>query len=644
MQWLTATLDPLEVDVQTCVGNLCKGGLVDRVAQLREEMRVGLERVEAAKQPMPVGDLWLLHRLDPFDGSSVVLVGPQPDQLERVLLRSRDLPGPRPTIEWVVPSPTGTHVAVGVSIDGGEDATVRVLDMASGEMLPDAVAHIFLMPVSWLADGTGFYARHSDRPLPDGIHPRVALHHLGGPTVHDDDLVGASKVVVALPTGDALLVEGLGPTQTPTAIKRPGSDRWQPLLEPDAGSLVGMVLGDDLVGVTSIAADRGRVVSIPIDTAADRATWTELVPESDGVVRGVVPLDEHLVTFEIVDGAHRIRVFAADGTPDHTVVLPEQSGLDLQFGFGQGFGEPRVLPDGPTSIAFHLGGFDRPPCPHRYDLATRELTPLMPVVRDERIVATRHRAVSADGQSVGYWHVRLRDTHGPAPALIYGYGGFNIAMHTPCHPAPLMPWLERGGCLLLPQLRGGGEEGRAHYQAAVALGKQRTFDDLFAVAEHAVDSGVAAAGRLAFAGASNGGLTAGAAITQRPELFRAVICAIPVIDLLDLPERVMGSILTEYGRADVPEHVAEWRRISPMQQLREGVRYPAVLVDQGEVDVRCSPERSRRFAERLSELAGPTGRRVVLHERPHGGHVAGEGELWPVWLDFLITELMESAE
>jgi prolyl oligopeptidase len=258
-----------------------------------------------------------------------------------------------------------------------------------------------------------------------------------------------------------------------------------------------------------------------------------LVPESDGVVRGVVPLDEHLVTFEIVDGAHRIRVFAADGTPDHTVVLPEQSGLDLQFGFGQALGEPRVLPDGPTSIAFHLGGFDRPPCPHRYDLATRELTPLMPVVRDERIVATRHRAVSADGQSVGYWHVRLRDTHGPAPALIYGYGGFNIAMHTPCHPAPLMPWLERGGCLLLPQLRGGGEEGRAHYQAAVALGKQRTFDDLFAVAEHAVDSGVAAAGRLAFAGASNGGLTAGAAITQRPELFRAVICAIPVVDLLD---------------------------------------------------------------------------------------------------------------
>jgi prolyl oligopeptidase len=614
---------------------------VDRVAQLRDEMRAGLELVEAVKQPMPIGDAWWVHRLDPFDGSSVVLVGPNPDQLDRVLLRSRDLPGPRPTIEWVVPSPTGAHLAVGISVDGGEDATARVIDVASGAMLPDAVPHVFVSPVSWLADGSGFYARVSDRPMVDGIHPRVALHHLGGVTEHDDALAGAPKSVVVLPSGDTLVVEGLGPTLTPTAIKRPGSDRWQPLLEPDAGNLVATVRGDDLVGITTIGADRGRVVSIPIDTAADRGTWTELVPESDGVARGMVPLDEHLVTCEIVNGAHRIRVFAADGTPDHTVDLPEPSGLDLLFGLGRGFGDPHVLPDGPASIVFHLGGFDRPPCPHRYDLTTRELTPLMPVVRDERIVATWHRAASADGHQVGSWHVRLRGTEGPAPALVYGYGGFNVAMHTPCHPTPLMPWLERGGCLLLPQLRGGGEEGLAHYRAALALGKQRTFDDLFAVAEHAVATGIAAAGRLAFVGASNGGLTAGAAVTQRPELFSAVICAIPAIDLLDLPEHAVGSIVTEYGRADVPEHVAEWRRISPLQQLREGVEYPAVLVDQGEVDIRCPPERSRRFAERLSEIAGPTGRRVVLRERPHGGHVAGEGELWPVWLDFAITEVME---
>jgi hypothetical protein len=154
---------------------------VDRVAQLRDEMRAGLELVEAAKQPMPVGDAWLLHRIDPFDASSVVLVGPRPDQLDRVLLRSRDLPGPRPTIEWVVPSPTGTHVAVGISVDGGEDATARVVEVAGGEMLPDAVPHVFVFPLSWLADGSGFYACVRWRGGPPRLRRSVERRpHRGG--------------------------------------------------------------------------------------------------------------------------------------------------------------------------------------------------------------------------------------------------------------------------------------------------------------------------------------------------------------------------------------------------------------------------------------------------------------------------------
>lgn len=182
----------------------------------------------------------------------------------------------------------------------------------------------------------------------------------------------------------------------------------------------------------------------------------------------------------------------------------------------------------------------------------------------------------------------------------------------------------------------------------MALGKQRTFDDLYAVAGHAVAQGLAAPGRMGFVGASNGGLAAGAAITQRPELFRAVVCAVPVVDLVDMSDQPFACMVArdmgEYGSADVPEHVAAWHRISPLQQLRDGVRYPAVLVDAGEVDVRCTPRQARSFAARLREIAGPTGRRVVLNERRHGGHAAPEGELWPVWLDFMIAELMDSRD
>jgi prolyl oligopeptidase len=615
---------------------------VDRVAQLQEEMRPGLDDVAAAKQPAPLGEAWMLHHIDPFDGSSTILVGSQPDRLDRTLLSTADLPGPRPTIEWAVPSPTGSHIAVGISIDGSEDATVRVIDVETGDMLPDAVPHSFMVPASWLGDGSGFYIRCSDKPLHQGINLRTALHRVGGATEFDPELAGFDKLVVVMPSGDELLIQGLGTSATPTRIKRAGRADWEPLLEPTDGNVIALPRGDELLCLTHVGADRGRVVTIPIDSVTDRATWTELIPESDAAIRGVMPLEDHLVTYEIVDGAHRIRVFGADGSPDHTVALPDQSGLDMLFGFGQGNGEPRVLPDGPTSITFHLGGFDRPPRPFRYDVVTRELTALQPVVRDDRIVATRLTAVAPDGHQVGYWHVRLRDTDGAVPTIIYGYGGFNISMHTPCHPAPLMPWLERGGAVLLPQLRGGGEQGHSQWLAATGTGKQRTFDDLFAVTEDAVARGIATPGHIGFVGGSNGGLTAGAAITQRPDLYRAVVCAIPVVDMIDLPTKGLGRFVKEYGSLDDPEHVASWWRISPLQNLRDGVDYPAVLIDAGTVDSRCPIEPVRAFAARLSEIAGTQGHRVILHERPHVGHVSAEGEVWPLWLDFFITELMDS--
>jgi prolyl oligopeptidase len=584
----------------------------------------------------------MLHRVDPFDGSSEVLIGPDPNRLERVLLSTADLPGPRPTIEWVIPSPDGAHLALGLSVDGSEDATVRILDVESGSLLPDSLPHSFLSPAIWLPDGSGFYVRHGDTPFTDG-GPQYTVHHVvGGTTTREEGLEGDAMQIVVEPSGDVLLIEGPGTTVTPTRIRRPGSNAWLPLLDRNGSNFIGALHDGGFLCVTNEDADRGRVVSIPLDTAPDCGTWTELVPESDGVLRGVTRLEHHLVTFEIVDGSHRIRVFGADGTFDHTVDIPAVSGLDVLFGFGQANGEPRVFPDGPTSIAFHLGGFDRLPCPMHYDVVTRELTALQHQIRDERIVATLHQTVSADGHPVTYWHIRLSDTRDPAPATVYGYGGFNIAQHTPCHPTPLVPWLERGGCLLLPHLRGGGEQGLAHWRAALDVGKQRTFDDLYAVAQHAATAGLVLPERLGFVGASNGGLTAAAAITQRPDLFRAVICAIPVVDLFDLADRPLGKAITEYGSADIPEHVAAWRRYSPLQQVRDGVEYPAVLVDIGEVDARCPAEPARRFAERLGVAAGKAGRRVVVNERVNGGHVAPEGELWPVWLDFLITELMES--
>lgn len=621
--------------------------VTNRIDQLRAEMRDGLLRVAAATRPTPLGDLWLRHEVDPFDGSSEVRVGRAADHLDTVLLRSRDQPGPRPTIEWAVPSPTGAHIAVGICAQGDEDATIRVIDVATGALLPDAVPHSLLSPVAWCPDGSGFYAKVGPAPAQAMAGPLfTVLHQLGGRTERIDEASGNDVAVTVEANGDVVAVGGAGAAVAPIRIRRAAGGEWLPLLEGAGTNCIGSVHGDSYVAVVN-DVDRGRVVAIPLGSPQDRSSWRELVPEGAGVLRGVTALDAHLVTFEIRDGAHRVRVFRWEqagrgpAVEDHEVPLPEPSGLDLLFGFGQGNGEPRIIADGPTTVSFHLGGFDRPPCPMRYDVVGRALVgDGLETMRDDRIVASRHHAVSSDGALTGYWHVRLRATVGPAPALVYGYGGFNIAMHTPCHPTQLMPWLERGGCLLLPQLRGGGEQGLDHWLQGSVPGKQRTYDDLYAVVEHATTLGLVDAARVGFVGVSNGGLTAGVAITQQPALFRAVVCAIPVIDLVNFPDTPLDRLFGLYGGLDDPVDRAERAALSPLHHVRADVVYPSVLVDVGEVDVRCPAGPGLAFAERLREVCSPS-RRVVVNHRPYGGHVTPEGEVWPVWLDFLLSELLD---
>jgi prolyl oligopeptidase len=131
-------------------------------------------------------------------------------------------------------------------------------------------------------------------------------------------------------------------------------------------------------------------------------------------------------------------------------------------------------------------------------------------------------------------------------------------------------------------------------------------------------------------------------VTQRPELFRAVVCGIPLVDLAGLHRLAIGRLFEEYGAPDDPAEAAARARISPLQQVRDGVRYPAVLVDIGSHDARCPAAPAREFARRLQAAATPGGRQVVLRERLYGGHVTVEGDVWPVWLDFLIAELIDA--
>ena len=235
------------------------------------------------------------------------------------------------------------------------------------------------------------------------------------------------------------------------------------------------------------------------------------------------------------------------------------------------------------------------------------------------LVAEQRFATSADGTRVPYFVVRPKDApmDGSTPTLLYGYGGFEVSMQPWYSGGFGLAWYERGGALVVANIRGGGEFGPAWHQAAVGEHKPRSHEDFIAVAEDLVASGLSSPARLGIMGGSNGGLLVGAAMTRRPDLFGAVVCQVPLLDMLRYHRLLAGaSWMAEYGDPDQPEQRAWIERYSPYQALREGVSYPRALFTTSTRDDRVHPGHARRMVARLEALGQP----VLYYENIEGGH------------------------
>ena len=542
------------------------------------------------------------------------------DQAARVLVDPAGLSADATTaIDWYHPSLDGRLVAYGMSDGGDENSVLHVLDVTTGDVLPDRIADTRACSLGWLPDAKGFiYTRY---PPGEEYDRKVYRHHLG------DDPAVDELVWDALPEPEAWPEVAVSPdgTYVLVSVQRSWSRADVYLIDLGAGFTRTVIAGpevqtvldfdgDRLLGTTTLDAPRGRVVAVPLEDPGPER-WTTLVPESDDVVDAVRSAGQTLYVQSTSRAVAYLRRYDRDGTPHGAIDLGEVSAL-------AGFDADRDT--GRTFV--QVESFARPPSLSRVEAA--ELTSWDAAAALSVPITIRQTTYrSADGTEIGLFLIHRADiSPGPdTPAILTGYGGFAIAS-TPAWSPSIAAWCERGGLFAVAGLRGGLEQGEAWHHAGRREHKQNVFDDFIAAADHLVAAGLTSRDRLALRGRSNGGLLVGAVLTQRPDIAKAVDCGVPLLDMVRYPQFLIARLwMSEYGDPDVADEFAWLWAYSPYHHVVEGTAYPAVLLSCAEGDTRVDANHARKFAAALQwASSAQDDHPILLRQESRAGHGVGK--------------------
>jgi prolyl oligopeptidase len=587
------------------------------------------------------------------DGSERVLV--DPDALD---------PDGTTTLDAWTPDPTGRLLAYQLSSGGDEHSVLHVLDVTTGEDVEPPIDRCRYSSVAWLPGGEEFcYVRmvapDEAPPGEQAFHRRIWRHRVGTPTdvdvlidgpglyehhtyygvdVSDDGRWLVVTANVGTARRDSVWIADLhgsaqrgGATLVPV-LTQADDVRCHPWVERDGR----------LYLLTTDGAPRFRLAVTDPGTPG-REHWRELVAEDpDSVLDGVAwlqpagtddPADGLLVLARSRHATAELALHDRDGTRRAAVPLPGLGSLR-----GLSTADP-ATPEQQGRVWIGWTDLVTPQQVRRFDLVSGEtvLETAAPGAVDVPAVRTELRTfTSADGTTVRMFVVSPNDHDGPRPTLLYGYGGFGIHPD-PAYSATALAWVSAGGVYALASLRGGGEEGEAWHLAGNRGNKQNVFDDFHAAAQALVDAGDTTRDRLAIVGGSNGGLLVGAALTQRPELYRAVVCSAPLLDMVRYELFSLGRTWNdEYGTADDPAELDWLLSYSPYHHVRAGVAYPAVLFTVFDSDTRVDPLHARKMCAALqystsgkhstsgehATAGDPASRPVLLRRETDVGHGA----------------------
>lgn len=600
-------------------------------ARLRELLETGSIGVPEVR-----GDRYFYTRREGAQAQPVLYVRRGLHGEPRELLNVNELyPDGLTALSWFEPSQDGERVAFGLYSSGDENSVLYILDTDNGEWLAEEIPGK-VSGVQWMPDNEHFlYRRLADveDPYSGRVKFReVGTHHRQDPTLFKQFEEGplATTWGPYAYTNEAgrWLMLGYWTGTNSNDLWFYDLDEWREsgelertvIVEGEDATFSGPVVDDTLYMETTLDAPNGRVVAVDLNDPS-RDDWREVIPERrDRVLESVDAAAGRLVVNWLKDAHNVIEVFDLDGDSQGEIELP-------------GLGSASIaLADEDTTEAFvDYQSFNEPDSIYHADIASRELElwerPAVPV-DPSRLRVEQVRYESKDGTEVPMFIVHRKDLEPdePRPTLLTGYGGFNIS-RTPTFSPTIFPWLEAGGIYAVANLRGGGEYGEAWHRAGMLERKQNVFDDFIAASEWLIDNGYTDRQHLGIMGGSNGGLLTGAALVQRPDLYGAVISAVPLLDMLRYQHFLMARYwVPEYGSAENPEQFDYLLEYSPYHNVEPGIEYPATFFTAGAHDTRVHAMHARKMAARLQHASSsdPEKEPILLWVEQEAGHSQGK--------------------
>lgn len=539
-------------------------------------------------------------------------------------------------LDWWQPSDDGSMLAYGCSERGDEWSVLRVLDVDAGEDRSDRIERARMAGVTWEKNNSGFYYCRYPKPgeVPPGeenYNHHLFHHRLGDDPRSDPKVFGEGRAKdefyhTSFGAGGKYLVLTVGHGWNSSDLyfrdETVPNTQFVPIVAGIPAHFEDIaVIGDTLYILTDHDAPRGRICAVDL-RCPGLEDWREVIPQDPSLtIESARICGGSIVVTGLIDAASRLFIYDLGGSAKREVPLPmlgTVSALATQLSSPEVFFRFESFALAPTVYRIYVDGAGAPEM-----LLSSDQPESASSIGVEQVFYS-----SKDGTKIPMFILRMKGPSlaGPRPTVLTGYGGFNLA-RTPAYSDSVIPWLQAGGVYAVANLRGGNEYGEEWHKAGMRENKQNVFDDFIAAGQFLVDRGYTDKTRLGIWGRSNGGLLMGAALTQKADLFAAVSCGVPLLDMVRYHKFLIAYLwCSEYGNPDNAGEFPYLYAYSPYHKVQEGLDYPAVYFYTALSDSRVDPMHARKMTARLQEVQAATGwtNPILLRVEADAGHGVGK--------------------